>query len=85
MSEQKCCTINPDVFVSVLQIKSYHALLVFSSWIASSLQRFGEVPFGSLVPPEADRNTAAHTLYKLLGEEMKRSPNTPLLFQFFIL
>ncbi|XP_036935556.1 REC8 meiotic recombination protein b isoform X1 [Acanthopagrus latus] len=36
------------------------------SWIASSLQRFGEVPFGSLVPPEADRNTAAHTLYKLL-------------------
>ncbi|XP_073343959.1 REC8 meiotic recombination protein b [Pagrus major] len=36
------------------------------SWITSNLQRFGEVPFGSLVPPEADRNTAAHTLYKLL-------------------
>ncbi|XP_030254189.1 REC8 meiotic recombination protein b [Sparus aurata] len=36
------------------------------SWITSSLQRFGEVPFVSLVPPEADRNTAAHTLYKLL-------------------
>ncbi|XP_068565583.1 REC8 meiotic recombination protein b [Cebidichthys violaceus] len=36
------------------------------SWIASSLQRFGEVTFDSLVPLEADRTTAAHTLYKLL-------------------
>ncbi|KAM9337560.1 REC8 meiotic recombination protein b [Symphorus nematophorus] len=36
------------------------------SWISSSLHKFGEVTFGSLVPPEADRTTAAHTLYKLL-------------------
>ncbi|XP_049912889.1 REC8 meiotic recombination protein b [Epinephelus moara] len=36
------------------------------SWISSSLQRFGEVTFDSLVPPKADRSTAAHTLYKLL-------------------
>ncbi|XP_054479272.1 REC8 meiotic recombination protein b [Anoplopoma fimbria] len=36
------------------------------SWISSSLQRFGEITFDSLVPPEADRTTAAHTLYKLL-------------------
>ncbi|XP_072234368.1 REC8 meiotic recombination protein b [Leuresthes tenuis] len=36
------------------------------SWIASSLQRLGEVTFDSLLPPEADRSTAAHTLYKLL-------------------
>ncbi|KAF1372874.1 hypothetical protein PFLUV_G00254420 [Perca fluviatilis] len=36
------------------------------SWISSSLQRFGDVTFDSLVPPEANRTTAAHTLYKLL-------------------
>uniref|UniRef100_UPI0037E7D45E REC8 meiotic recombination protein b n=1 Tax=Semicossyphus pulcher TaxID=241346 RepID=UPI0037E7D45E len=36
------------------------------SWISSSLQRFGEVTFDSLMPPEANRTTAAHTLYKLL-------------------
>ncbi|XP_041817721.1 REC8 meiotic recombination protein b [Chelmon rostratus] len=36
------------------------------SWVSSILQRFGEVTFGSLVPPEADRATAAHTLYTLL-------------------
>ncbi|XP_067434438.1 REC8 meiotic recombination protein b [Thunnus thynnus] len=36
------------------------------SWVSSSLQRFGEVTFDSLLPPEADRTTAAHTLYKLL-------------------
>ncbi|XP_034562878.1 REC8 meiotic recombination protein b isoform X2 [Notolabrus celidotus] len=36
------------------------------SFICSSLQRFGGVTFVSLVPPEADRTTAAQTLYKLL-------------------
>ncbi|XP_070784582.1 REC8 meiotic recombination protein b [Enoplosus armatus] len=36
------------------------------SWIFLNLQRLGEVTFDSLVPPEADRTTAAHTLYKLL-------------------
>nr|QWV53788.1 meiotic recombination protein [Dicentrarchus labrax] len=36
------------------------------SWVSSSLQRFGEASFGSLVPPEANRTTVAHTLYKLL-------------------
>ncbi|XP_019942951.2 REC8 meiotic recombination protein b [Paralichthys olivaceus] len=36
------------------------------SWISSILQRFAEVTFDSLLPPEADRTTAAHTLYKLL-------------------
>ncbi|XP_034998482.1 REC8 meiotic recombination protein b isoform X1 [Hippoglossus stenolepis] len=36
------------------------------SWISSVLQRFTEVTFDSLLPPEADRTTAAHTLYKLL-------------------
>ncbi|KAM6971256.1 REC8 meiotic recombination protein b [Tautogolabrus adspersus] len=36
------------------------------SWISSSLQRFGRVTFDSLVPPEVDRTTAAHSLYKLL-------------------
>ncbi|KAJ4925596.1 hypothetical protein JOQ06_018322 [Pogonophryne albipinna] len=36
------------------------------SWISSRLQRFGEVTFDSLVSREADRATAAHTLYKLL-------------------
>ncbi|XP_034718187.1 REC8 meiotic recombination protein b isoform X2 [Etheostoma cragini] len=36
------------------------------SWISSSLQRFGDVTFDSLVPPEAGRAAAAHTLYKLL-------------------
>ncbi|XP_034415892.1 REC8 meiotic recombination protein b [Cyclopterus lumpus] len=36
------------------------------SWISSRLQRFGEITFDSLMPPEADRTTAAHTLYKLL-------------------
>ncbi|XP_044032918.1 REC8 meiotic recombination protein b [Siniperca chuatsi] len=35
-------------------------------WISSNLQRFGEVTFDSLVPPEVDRTTAAHTLHKLL-------------------
>ncbi|KAK5898339.1 hypothetical protein CgunFtcFv8_015764 [Champsocephalus gunnari] len=35
------------------------------SWI-SRLQRFGEVTFDSLVSREANRATAAHTLYKLL-------------------
>lgn len=53
------------------KLDSKYTLLVFSSWICS-LQRFGEVTFGSLVPPEANRTTAAHTLYKLLGEEIKR-------------
>uniref|UniRef100_A0A8C2XHH1 REC8 meiotic recombination protein b n=1 Tax=Cyclopterus lumpus TaxID=8103 RepID=A0A8C2XHH1_CYCLU len=33
--------------------------------------QFGEITFDSLMPPEADRTTAAHTLYKLLGEEIK--------------
>lgn len=52
-----------------------HSLLtlVFSSWISSSLQRFGEVTFDSLVPPEADRTTAAHTLYKLLGKKQQNN------------
>ncbi|XP_053268733.1 REC8 meiotic recombination protein b [Pleuronectes platessa] len=36
------------------------------SWISSALERFTEVTFDSLLPPEADRTTAAHTLYKLL-------------------
>ncbi|XP_026218374.1 REC8 meiotic recombination protein b isoform X1 [Anabas testudineus] len=36
------------------------------SWVSSSLQRFGPVSFDSLLPPEADRTTAAHTLSKLL-------------------
>ncbi|XP_060950237.1 REC8 meiotic recombination protein b [Limanda limanda] len=36
------------------------------SWISSAQQRFTEVTFDSLLPPEADRTTAAHTLYKLL-------------------
>ncbi|XP_029979804.1 REC8 meiotic recombination protein b [Sphaeramia orbicularis] len=36
------------------------------SWISSSLQRSGEVTFDSLLPPEADRSTAAHTLHQLL-------------------
>ncbi|KAM7370064.1 hypothetical protein PAMP_011349 [Pampus punctatissimus] len=36
------------------------------SWISSSLQRFRKVTFDSLLPPEADRSAAAHTLYKLL-------------------
>ncbi|KAL3040922.1 hypothetical protein OYC64_011832 [Pagothenia borchgrevinki] len=36
------------------------------SWISSGLQRFGEVTFDSLVSREANRATAAHTLYKLL-------------------
>ncbi|KAM7390670.1 hypothetical protein PAMA_008725 [Pampus argenteus] len=36
------------------------------SWILSSLQRFGEVTFDSLLPPEVDRSAAAHTLYELL-------------------
>ncbi|KAL6098017.1 rec8 [Pungitius sinensis] len=35
-------------------------------WICSSVQSFGGTTFDSLVPPEADRSTAAHTLYKLL-------------------
>ncbi|GLD73792.1 meiotic recombination protein REC8 homolog [Lates japonicus] len=36
------------------------------SWISSNLQRFAEVTFDSLLPPEADRTIAAHTFYKLL-------------------
>uniref|UniRef100_A0A087XTS5 Rad21/Rec8-like protein N-terminal domain-containing protein n=1 Tax=Poecilia formosa TaxID=48698 RepID=A0A087XTS5_POEFO len=40
------------------------------SWIASIQQRFGEVAFDSLLPPKADRCTAARTLNKLLGEEI---------------
>ncbi|XP_053198578.1 REC8 meiotic recombination protein b [Scomber japonicus] len=36
------------------------------SWVSSSLQRSGEVTFDSLLPPKADRTTAAHTLYRLL-------------------
>ncbi|XP_042365954.1 REC8 meiotic recombination protein b [Plectropomus leopardus] len=36
------------------------------SWISFNLQRFGEVTFDSLLPPQADRTTAAHTLFKLL-------------------
>ncbi|CAG5895782.1 unnamed protein product [Menidia menidia] len=36
------------------------------SWISSSLQRLDEVTFDSLLPPEADRLTTAHTLHKLL-------------------
>ncbi|KAF7667317.1 hypothetical protein LDENG_00067570 [Lucifuga dentata] len=43
------------------------------SWISFNLQRFEAVTFSSLLPPEADRGTAAHTLYKLLGEEIKIS------------
>ncbi|KAM3593388.1 uncharacterized protein V6R79_011995 [Siganus canaliculatus] len=35
-------------------------------WISSSLQARGQITFGSLVPPEASRSTAAHTLYQLL-------------------
>ncbi|XP_067342544.1 REC8 meiotic recombination protein b [Channa argus] len=35
------------------------------SWISSSLQ-FGDVTFSSLLPPEVDRTTAAHTFLKLL-------------------
>ncbi|XP_072307439.1 REC8 meiotic recombination protein b [Eucyclogobius newberryi] len=38
-----------------------------SSWICSHLQSAGEVTFDSLLPPEANRSTAAHTLCKLLG------------------
>ncbi|XP_034022355.1 REC8 meiotic recombination protein b [Thalassophryne amazonica] len=36
------------------------------SWISSSLQTCGEITFSALLPPEADRTTAAHTLSKLL-------------------
>lgn len=36
------------------------------SWITFSLQRFGEVIFDSLLPPEANRSTATDTFYKLL-------------------
>ncbi|XP_030611912.1 REC8 meiotic recombination protein b isoform X2 [Archocentrus centrarchus] len=36
------------------------------SWITSSLQRFSEVTFDSLLPPEANRSTASDTFYKLL-------------------
>lgn len=46
-------------------------LPILSSWISSLLQRFGDVTFNSLVPPEAHRTTAAHTFHKLLGEEIK--------------
>nr|XP_040023813.1 REC8 meiotic recombination protein b isoform X1 [Gasterosteus aculeatus aculeatus] len=35
-------------------------------WICSSLQSSAEITFDSLVPPEADRTTAAHTLHTLL-------------------
>ncbi|CAL8311812.1 unnamed protein product [Merluccius merluccius] len=36
--------------------------------VCSHLQRFGQVTFDTLLPPEADRTTAAHTLSRLLGE-----------------
>ncbi|XP_055022521.1 REC8 meiotic recombination protein b, partial [Boleophthalmus pectinirostris] len=36
------------------------------SWICSHLQRSGEVAFDSLLPPKANRSTAAHTLCRLL-------------------
>ncbi|KAM9839674.1 REC8 meiotic recombination protein b [Aulostomus maculatus] len=36
------------------------------SWIFSQLQQSEEIPFVSLLPPEADRTSAACTLYKLL-------------------
>ncbi|CAI5673540.1 unnamed protein product [Oreochromis niloticus] len=36
------------------------------SWITFGLQRFGEVTFDSLLPPEASRSTATDTFYKLL-------------------
>ncbi|RVE58933.1 hypothetical protein OJAV_G00199260 [Oryzias javanicus] len=36
------------------------------SWINSTIQRLGQVTFDSLLPPEADRFIAAHTLSKLL-------------------
>lgn len=45
-------------------------MLVFSSWICSNLQR-AEVTFVSLLPPEAERMTAAYSLHKLLGENYK--------------
>lgn len=64
----------PHIIHTSLQkslVESCHAVFVFSSWISSSLQRFGEVTFDSLLPSEADRTTAAHTLHKLLGEEIK--------------
>ncbi|XP_055086266.1 REC8 meiotic recombination protein b [Periophthalmus magnuspinnatus] len=35
-------------------------------WICSHLQRSGQVTFDSLLPPKADRSTAAHTLCRLL-------------------
>lgn len=48
-----------------------HTLLLFCSWIASSLQRQSEVTFDSLLTPEADRFTAAYTFHKLLGEDIR--------------
>lgn len=65
--------ITPNVSIQVLEVGSHDALLtllVFPSWI-SRLQRFGEVTFDSLVSREANRATAAHTLYKLLGEHAR--------------
>ncbi|KAK7881598.1 hypothetical protein WMY93_030007 [Mugilogobius chulae] len=37
-----------------------------ASWICSHLQTSGEVTFDSLLPPKANRSTAAHTLCRLL-------------------
>ncbi|XP_037549847.1 REC8 meiotic recombination protein b [Nematolebias whitei] len=37
-----------------------------ASWISSALQHLEEVTFDSILPPEADRFTAAQTLYRLL-------------------
>ncbi|XP_071764984.2 REC8 meiotic recombination protein b [Centroberyx gerrardi] len=42
------------------------AALSLLSLISSNLQRAAKVTFASLLPPEADRTAAAHTLYKLL-------------------
>lgn len=48
-------------------LKTKQNIRFFSSWITFSLQRFGEVIFDSLLPPEANRSTATDTFYKLLG------------------
>lgn len=59
--------------ILIRRVGSNHAQLthiIFSSWITWILQTTREVTFGSLLPPEASRSTAAHTTYSLLGEEM---------------
>lgn len=42
---------------------------VLHSWVTSPLERSDQVTFGSLLPPEAGRFTAAQKFHKLLGEE----------------